>query len=77
MRITPSDQPTNSDLSYRAGRWIGIAIARLAGASAKLALGTWITSLSSGFRRNGAGAANGFCGDRKLRKAGARRELPA
>jgi hypothetical protein len=39
MRITPSDQPSNSDLSYRAGRWIALAIARLAGASAKLAPG--------------------------------------
>jgi hypothetical protein len=34
MRITPSDQPTNSDLSYRAGRWVAVAIVRLVGASA-------------------------------------------
>jgi hypothetical protein len=26
MRITPSDQPSNSDLSYRAGRWMAVAI---------------------------------------------------
>src|ERR1700687_4480440 len=29
MRITPSDQPSNFDLSYRAGRWIAVAIVRL------------------------------------------------
>jgi hypothetical protein len=34
MRITPSDQPSNSDLSYRAGRWIAFAIVRLVGPSA-------------------------------------------
>jgi hypothetical protein len=33
MRIAPSDQPINSDLSYRAGRWIAVAIVGLAGAS--------------------------------------------
>jgi hypothetical protein len=32
--VTPSDQPSNSDLSYRAGRWIAVAIVRLAGAAA-------------------------------------------
>src|SRR5260221_13166229 len=26
MRITPSDQASNSDLSYRAGRWIAVAV---------------------------------------------------
>jgi hypothetical protein len=30
MRITASDQPGNSDLSYRAGRWIAVAIPVLA-----------------------------------------------
>jgi hypothetical protein len=39
MRITPSDQPSNSDLSYRAGRWIAVAIVKLVGPSAKLAFG--------------------------------------
>jgi hypothetical protein len=34
MRITPSDQPSNSDLSYRAGRWIAVAIVGLVGPSA-------------------------------------------
>jgi hypothetical protein len=34
MRITPSNQPNNSDLSYRAGRWISVAIVRLTGAAA-------------------------------------------
>jgi hypothetical protein len=34
MPITPSDQPSNSDLSYRAGRWIAVAIFRLVGPSA-------------------------------------------
>jgi len=34
MRITPSDQPSNSDLSYRTGRWITIATVRLVGPSA-------------------------------------------
>jgi len=39
MLITPSDQPSNSDLSYRAGRWIAVAIVRLAERFRKLALG--------------------------------------
>jgi hypothetical protein len=30
MRITASDQPGNSDLSYRAGRWMAVAIPVLA-----------------------------------------------
>src|SRR6266481_4370813 len=34
IRITPSDQPSNSDLSYRAGRWITVAVVRLVGPSA-------------------------------------------
>jgi len=36
MRITPSDQPSNSDLSYRAGRWTAVAIVRLAGGSKEI-----------------------------------------
>jgi len=39
MRITPSDQPSNSDLSYRANRWIAVAICQ-AGRRFRRAIGS-------------------------------------
>jgi hypothetical protein len=36
MPRTPSDQPSNSDLFYRARRWIAVAIVRLVAVSLRI-----------------------------------------